>query len=60
MYAAVEDPDAFLEVATDGAATIGMTQGHYLPKPYLASLHVLPEHRGNGIGAQLMAPCRAH
>ena len=55
MYAAVDDPDAFLDVAIEGADVIGITQGTYLPTAYLASLHVLPEHRGLGIGTRLIA-----
>lgn len=54
-----EDPARFLFVAQDTASVVGFAQGDFGPTSYLASLHVLPRWRGQGIGARLMAQVAA-
>ena len=55
MKRSLGSPEEFLLVADDGTAVVGMAQGTFAPEPYLASLHVVPERRNQGIGALLMA-----
>ena len=54
LTADATDPDAFLLVAVDDTAVVGLAHGTFTPGPYLSSLHVQPEHRGAGIGARIM------
>lgn len=55
MTRSATTPDRFLDIAIDGTTVVGMAQGRFRPRPYVSSLHVLPERRGGRIGARLMA-----
>ena len=53
LLRAIDDPNTVLIVAEEGGVIIAFGIGE-APRGYIDSLHVLPAHRGDGVGRRLL------